>query len=111
MKVDILGTKYNIIFTDDTKDARLIGNGGVCDFSTKELLIDGTILKSRNNPAYMGNLPYVVDKVVRHEIIHAFLDESGLEMDSRNEMIVDWIAIQFPKLLKAFKQVGVVKDE
>ena len=49
---------------------------------------------------------------LRHEIIHAFLSESGLSHSSlnyggawaKNEEMVDWIAIQFPKILKAFQE-------
>lgn len=51
-------------------------------------------------------------KVLRHEIIHAFLYESGLWNNSGNvqawaqsEEITDWIAIQSPKLFQAFKEV------
>lgn len=53
-------------------------------------------------------------KVLRHEITHAFLKESGLTDDTsvpdcglaRNEEMVDWIATQFPKMQKAFEEVG-----
>lgn len=53
------------------------------------------------------------NKVLRHEIIHAFLYESGLWQDSygskcwaQNEEMVDWFAIQEPKIHKAFKEAG-----
>ena len=52
---------------------------------------------------------------LRHEIVHAFLGESGLSANSnetdawaRNEEMVDWIAIQGPKIWKAWKEVGAV---
>lgn len=49
-------------------------------------------------------------KTLRHEIIHAFLNESGLQESSsglevawaKNEEMVDWMAIQMPKIYKAF---------
>ena len=49
---------------------------------------------------------------LRHEITHAFLNESGLQNDTSvpgsgwatNEEMVDWIAIQFPKMKKAFEE-------
>ena len=43
------------------------------------------------------NQPIVGKKVIRHELVHAFLFESGLSVNSwaDNEEIVDWIAIQF----------------
>lgn len=51
-------------------------------------------------------------RILRHEIIHAFFNESGLQDDSSNidcgwavnEEMVDWIAIQFPKMVKAFEE-------
>lgn len=58
-------------------------------------------------------------ETLRHEIIHVFLDESGLPFDSnvsgegwaRNEEMVDWIAIQSPKIFEAFRQVGCLGEE
>lgn len=52
-------------------------------------------------------------KVMRHEIIHAFLFESGLHEcwthgSGHDETYVDWIAVQFPKLLKAFEEAGCI---
>ena len=48
---------------------------------------------------------------MRHELIHAFLFESGLAENSnwaRNEEMVDWIARQFPKMAKTFQEVKVL---
>jgi hypothetical protein len=47
---------------------------------------------------------------MRHELVHAFLFESGLHNDSwaANEAAVDWIANQFPKILKAFQEAGCI---
>lgn len=55
-------------------------------------------------------------RLLRHEITHAFLNESGLQHCSsvpmgawaRHEEMVDWIAIQFPKIMKAFQEVGAL---
>jgi hypothetical protein len=50
-------------------------------------------------------------RVVRHEIVHAFLMESGLDESSNpadawatNEEMVDWFARQGPKIYKAWKE-------
>ena len=52
--------------------------------------------------------------ILRHEIVHAFFNESGL-MDSslqysggwaKNEEMVDWIASQFNKIMECFKAAG-----
>ena len=45
-------------------------------------------------------------KVLRHEIIHAFLNESGLRENSEwayNEEMIDWLAIMIPKINKCFE--------
>ena len=54
-------------------------------------------------------------KQLRHEIIHAFLAESGLQTNfehcrqfGHDETMVDWIAIQFPKIYKVYKDVGII---
>lgn len=54
-------------------------------------------------------------KQLRHEIIHAFLAESGLQSNyehykqfGHEETIVDWFAIQFPKMIKAFESVNAI---
>ena len=54
-------------------------------------------------------------KTLRHEIVHAFLYESGLWQNSfkdwaRNEEMTDWIALQFEKLLDVFKEVKAIKS-
>jgi hypothetical protein len=47
-------------------------------------------------------------------VIHAYLSESGLNSSSngvdcwaRNEEMVDWFAIQMPKIVKTFGELGV----
>ena len=55
--------------------------------------------------------PYILRKNKRHEIIHAFLFESGLAENSewaQNEEMVDFFAIQFPKLMEAFKNADAI---
>ena len=52
---------------------------------------------------------------LRHEIVHAYLYESGLRENSEkqyawadNEEMVDWFAIQGPKIFKTYKELGVL---
>lgn len=56
-------------------------------------------------------------ETLRHEIIHAFLSESGLEDNSNecdnwatNEEMVDWFAIQSPKIFKLYKELDILED-
>lgn len=113
MKVNILGTYYEIVTKSRASDARLEGSDGYCDGFTKQIVISD--LQDYNKDP--ENTKQIVRKfVLRHEIVHAFLDESGLMYDAnvwngswaKNEEMVDWIANQFPKILKAYQEVGCI---
>lgn len=105
-KVSILGTKYTLIESNGKKDPKLAAAGdGYCDTSIKECVIDDM---AESEITMKADLPAYKKCVIRHELIHAFLFESGLDACSgwaRDESMVDWLAIQFPKLLKAFMEV------
>ena len=101
MQVDVLGTKYTIKESNELKDLTLKNNDGYCDFSTKTIVVAAF----QDEPGSLGDLNKYKKQVIRHELVHAFLFESGLDACSwaKNEEIVDWIACQFPKLTKAFE--------
>lgn len=108
--VNVMGVKYTIKFVDDS-DHRVDGAWGVCCFSSKEILILDLV---KCNYDY-DDLQEHYNRTIRHEITHAFLYESGLDGSSlsyesswsRNEEMIDWIAIQGVKLHKAWVEVGV----
>lgn len=109
MKVNILGANYKIIIADVGEKPKLSECDGYMDHSIKEIVVG----KFVPDPMSVQDLKSYSKKVLRHEIIHAFLYESGLWNNSGNvnawaqsEEITDWIAIQFPKMVKAFKEVG-----
>ena len=106
-KIDVLGTMYNIEFRGQDDDVKLLNCDGYCDTSTK-LIVVGKFNKTDNS---LDDLDYYSRKVLRHELIHAFLYECGLSSNSwaDNEEIVDWIAHQFPKLMTLFNMAGVIK--
>lgn len=105
MKINVLGTEYTLTVCSENEDLRLNGFDGITDETTKELLVE-SYEKDRGDPNCKKNLQVQINKVKRHEIIHAFLFESGLAENSawaQNEEMIDFFAIQFPKLLEAFK--------
>ena len=106
MTVNVLGTEYTIKESDKVADTNLEQNDGYCDHSTKTIVID----TFKNSPGSLEDLESYKKQVIRHELVHAFLFESGLDSSSwgRNEEIVDWIACQFPKLMKAFEQSSAI---
>ena len=111
MKVNILGTTYKIITATENEKPKLKECDGYMDFSTKEIVVE----KFESDPMSIQDLEYYAKKVMRHEITHAFLYESGLWDNSedvtawaKSEEITDWIAIQAPKLFKAFREAGAL---
>lgn len=105
-KVSILGTEYSIIEEKLGSDAV----DGYCDYTSKEIHIRS------DNYNELGDFKRLQKKQLRHEIIHAFLSESGLQSNfehtqqfGHEETMVDWIAIQFPKILKVFDDLGITE--
>nr|DAO31567.1 MAG TPA: hypothetical protein [Caudoviricetes sp.] len=104
-EINILGAAYTLTITSKSQDVRLKDADGICDETVKELLVD-SYADSEGDPTCKKNLAVQIKKNKRHEIIHAFLFESGLAENSiwaQNEEMVDFFAIQFPKLLETFK--------
>ena len=105
--ISILGTSYTVLF-DVPEEEMPEGADGCMDQSIKTIKI-GRFEPSRDS---LKNLNEYINKVLRHEVIHAFLYESGLWNNSgsskawgQDETITDWIAIQFPKILEVFKEL------
>lgn len=104
MKVNILGAEYTILEQSDSENSKLIDCDGYCDKTSKTIVVS---TKSAN--CDLEDYAVYQKKVKRHEIIHAFLFESGLHENwkhdtwGHDETYVDWIAVQFPKLLEVFK--------
>lgn len=97
-KIDILGTEYEIKIDDSIVSQ---GVDGLCKSYDKIILI-----RSKENMLCPDDSDEVKDvrhkEVLRHELVHAFFDESGLGDYSNNEQLVEWIAVQFPKIMKVF---------
>lgn len=109
-KVDVLGTNYTLTVCGEEEEPRLQDLDGFCDDSTKEIFVE-SYADSKDDPRAKANLENQKRKVKRHEIIHAFLFESGIAENSewaQNEEMVDFFAIQFPKMLRAFREVDAL---
>lgn len=108
MKINVLGAEYTITKAHD--DPRLEDIDGFCDETTKEIVVE-TYDGEDGKPGVKAKLDIQRNKNVRHELVHAFLFESGLAENSpwaQNEELVDWIAIQGPKIYKAWQEAGAV---
>lgn len=110
MKINVLGAEYSVTVTNETKEPRLSDCDGFCDETTHEIFADD-YQESCESLDAKRNLKLQTKKVLRHEIVHAFLFESGLAENSpwaQNEELVDWIAIQGLKLYQAWQEAGAI---
>lgn len=107
MKVNILGTEYTIEHLKREEDKMFMSGeaDGYCDSSTKRIA-----LRKEDELDSIDDYTVYLKKLTRHEIIHAFMFESGLGSNFQHvdfgheETMVDWIAYHFPKMLKVFEE-------
>ena len=108
MKIKVLGTEYEIIKDASEKEYPQLKNcDGFTDFSVKKIVV-AEFEKDENS---VDDLEWYKKKVLRHELVHAFIHESGLAENcewARNEELTDWIAIQFEKILGVFIELQCI---
>ncbi|NLM68215.1 MAG: hypothetical protein GX180_13745 [Enterococcus sp.] len=109
--VKVLGTTYKVtIASKEDLPKRFDDCDGEIDESIKEIYVNNQQDLIGNIHA-LQNRTFLINKNIRHELIHAFLFESGLAENSywaQNEEMVDWVARQFPKMLQAFKELNAI---
>lgn len=112
-KVDILGSKYSVFFCNEFPEhlSEFQENAdGLCNRHNRELYVKRCNDKDMTEE---GRVRREKD-VLRHELFHAYLAESGLSASAshvygswaENEEMIDWLAIQSPKIFKTFQEVG-----
>ena len=109
-RVRILGRDYRITRCSGSSDPRMKDSDGFCDDTTREICAE-TFERYAGRPNAKKDLREYSKKVLRHEIIHAFLCESGLAECSawaQDEEAVDWFARQGPKIIQAWKEAGAL---
>lgn len=110
-KVNILGEEWSVIVKDkeEAKGDYILENcgDGYCDATIKAVVA----LRAVTEKDALKNIDAYNKTTLRHELIHAFLDESGLKQNSswaRNEEMVDWFANQLPKIFKVYKELNLL---
>ena len=113
-KVNILGSEWSVKFGNEKEYPNLTNVDGYTDLSIREIVVDD-MEASQGQIGAKADLESYQKQVVRHEIIHAFLLESGLDSNSNsadswavNEEMVDWFAIQSPKIFKLFNKLELM---
>lgn len=117
MKIDVMGVVYEVYRVNPYeqihggKGLDEQGLGGFCDFDLKEIYVaDMSATKGWETEPKLKKAERE-RRILRHEITHAFLFESGLNWDSSvlqdgwatNEEMVDWFAIQGEKIYKCWQ--------
>ena len=106
--VDVLGTIYHIVFAGEEEYPALKDELiSFTDTEEKEIVLGNGF--ALNHSSFQA-------AVIRHEVLHAFIFESGLGENAResdnvfaDEEVVDWFALQFPKLMEAYDTLGVLE--
>ena len=110
-QVNILGTTWTIETKNREEDENLkTSYDGYCDKTTRCIVV-----VNKDKDSNLGNFDVYQKKNIRHEIVHAFMFESGLAENyehpnqfGQEETMVDWIAIQGPKIYAAWKEVDAL---
>lgn len=110
--VNILGTKYTIEFKDVNQDKKLETLFGYC-YRTSKRIVVSNMYRSVHS---VDNLEMETNKILKHEIIHAYLYESGIASDTNTQFLgddnhcefyIDWFAMQSEKIFKTFEELGI----
>lgn len=118
MTLNILGTDYTVEYRKYQEDPYFSKRNlsGYCAHQL-HLIVIGLM---RTFPDFEEEscemILSIEHETLRHEIVHAFLYESGLDSSSsevngswaRSEEIVDWFALQGPKIFKVWEEAGAL---
>ena len=101
--IEVLGSAWKVLLRKEEEEPRLKEIGGFTDWTTREI-----VLEDNRTDSNVKAVEESIVHVLRHELVHAFLFESGLGYDwvhdgtGHDETTVDWIAWQMPKIWETY---------
>lgn len=104
-EIDVLGSKWQIIEEDELRAANA---DGFADNSVREIHLQSVFSDEKNSVADMEEYKM---RVLRHEILHAFIFECGLDTENswaRNEEMTEFFALQFYKIANVFSAADII---
>ena len=104
MTINIIGQDYDFQEINGKEDTRLADADGYMDGYAKLIRIEKDF--NEKHPSAILDFNAYRREIKRHEILHAFFEEAGLTRWRDDEVLANWISLQFPKMLKVFQQVG-----
>ena len=111
--INVLGINYSI--KTNAKRCDDLNANGLCETQSKILYLNDFQEQAKDTESLELLTTSYRNKVLRHEIVHAFLFESGMSNNScgvkswaTNEEMVDWFAIQSPKIFKIYQELEIL---
>lgn len=109
MTINILGSTWDLEYRSHKEDRILDDCDGYCDWTTHLIVVE------KEAEGNLGNMTAYMNKVARHEIVHAYLLECGLAESScaaeawaNNDEMVDWFARLGPQIFRSWCEACVV---
>lgn len=116
-KINVLGTEYTLHIKkyDEDETFDRLGFCGYCDYWVHEIIVcDMTTYKGWEHEPF-ATAEAAQNQTIRHEIVHAFLSESGLLSShtsnnswAKDEEVIDWFAAQGAKIYAAWEEAGAI---
>lgn len=102
--MNVLGTEYKINpKSGSNNDPKLADANGYVDYTTKQIVIDTDVFTHTDKT--VERLDIYGEDLVMHELVHAYIYESGLDCSFNQEIIVEWIAKMIDRLYESKKEV------
>lgn len=101
--MNILGTEYTLII-DSEYCEEANADGITARYEKKIYMRNVQDMLEKGASQQAKQIRY--DETLRHEIVHAFLFESGLDSYSYDETLVQWLAAKMPQVVQTFKEMG-----
>ena len=112
MTITILGSTWDLEYRSHKEDRILDDCDGYCDWTIRLIVVE------KEADGNLGNMTAYMNKVARHEIVHAYLLECGLAESScatgawaNNDEMVDWFARLGPQIFIVWMTAGVFGRE
>ena len=101
MEINIFGEEWDILtVSKDSMDDE--DNYGECDRWARVIRINKDLYSEDDTT---DNTQECMAKVLRHEVFHAIFHEIGLECYAEDEILVDALAVIYPKIDKIMEQL------
>jgi len=107
-KIKVFDTKYTVRdIADKGFQIKMIDKLGYTELYSKEIVLDNL----SNHPMAVNNIIELKKKVLRHELFHAVFHECGLTNYCDDEVLVEFLAGQFPKIAKIMAEADSIIEK